>query len=96
MVYFAEKKCQLMQSLPEIYIVYCFYSVKLYDVIQPALYMRNETVGLFLLLLLALYGAASVSWYSPSANLLASIFAIFPLMGALGVIILAAKRKALS
>lgn len=57
--------------------------------------MRKEIVGTILLCVLSLYSAASVSWYSPSAYLPAVVFAVFPVMGALGVIILAAKKKAI-
>jgi hypothetical protein len=55
--------------------------------------MRNEFVGALGLFVLALYSAASVSWYSPSANLPAAVFAVFPVMGALGVIFLAHKKN---
>ena len=56
--------------------------------------MRNEIVGALLIFILSLYSAASVSWYSPSADLPASVFAVFPVMGAIGVIFLAHKKKA--
>jgi hypothetical protein len=55
--------------------------------------MRNEFAGAFVLLILALYSAASVSWYSPSNYLPAAVFAVFPVMGALGVIFLARKKN---
>jgi len=55
--------------------------------------MRNEIVGAILLFILSLYSAASVSWYSPSSHLPAAVFAIFPVMGAIGVIFLAHKKK---
>lgn len=61
---------------------------------QPESGMRNEVMGAVMIFVLSLYSAASVSWYSPSVNLPAAIFAVFPVMGALGVIILAAKKKA--
>jgi len=57
--------------------------------------MRKEIVGTILLFVLSLYSTASVSWYSPTADLPAVVFAVFPVMGALGVIILAAKKKAI-
>lgn len=60
---------------------------------QPKSGMRNEIVGAFMLLILSLYSAASVSWYSPSSYLPAAVFAVFPVMGALGVIFLAHKKK---
>ncbi len=56
--------------------------------------MRNEFAGALGLLILALYGAVSVSWYSPSNYLPAEVFAVFPIMGALGVIFLANKKSA--
>jgi hypothetical protein len=62
-------------------------------VIQLNLFMQNEFVGAFVLLILALVSAVSVSWYSPSNYLPASVFAIFPVMGALGVIFLAHKKN---
>jgi len=55
--------------------------------------MRNEIVGAILIFILSLYSATSVSWYSPSANLPAAVFAVFPVMGAIGVIFLAHKKK---
>ncbi len=55
--------------------------------------MRNQTAGVILLFILSLYNAASVSWYSPAANLPAAMFAVFPVIGTLGVIVLAAKKK---
>ncbi len=75
------------------YIPYCFYSERFYFIIQLKRFMRNESAGAVLLFILAMYSAASVSWYSPSNYLPAAIFAAFPIVGALGVIILAAKRK---
>jgi len=57
--------------------------------------MRKEVVGTIMLFVLSLYSAASVSWYSPAAYLPAVVFAVFPVMGTLGVIILAAKKKAI-
>jgi uncharacterized membrane protein len=56
--------------------------------------MRNEIVGAILIFILSLYSAASVSWYSPSADLPAMVFAVFPVMGAIGVIFIAHKKKA--
>ncbi len=56
--------------------------------------MRNESVGAVLLFIIALYSAASVSWYFPSNYLPAAVFAVFPVMGALGVMFLAHKKKA--
>jgi hypothetical protein len=56
--------------------------------------MQNEFVGAVALLILTLYSAASVSWYSPSNYLPAAVFAAFPVMGALGVIFLARKKGA--
>lgn len=73
--------------------IYCFYSERLFNVMQPILSMRNEIVGAALLFILALYSTTSVSWYSPSANLPAAVFAVFPVMGAIGVIFLAHKKK---
>ncbi len=55
--------------------------------------MRKESVGAFLLLILAMYSVASVSWYSPSNYLPAAVFAVFPVIGSFGVIILAAKKE---
>ncbi len=55
--------------------------------------MRNEIVGAILLFVLSIYSAASVSWYSPSADLPAAVFAVFPVMGAISVIFLAHKKK---
>ncbi|MBU4077832.1 MAG: hypothetical protein KKD46_05270 [Euryarchaeota archaeon] len=55
--------------------------------------MRNEIVGAILLFVLSIYSAASVSWYSPSASLPAAVFAVFPVMGAIGVIVFAHKKK---
>ena len=55
--------------------------------------MRNEIAGAILLFVLSIYSAASVSWYSPSADLPAAVFAVFPVMGAIGVIFLAHKKK---
>ncbi|MFZ3382367.1 MAG: hypothetical protein WA144_00430 [Candidatus Methanoperedens sp.] len=55
--------------------------------------MRKEIVGAFMLLILSLYSAASVSWYSPSSYLPAAVFAVFPVMGAFGVIFFAHKKK---
>ena len=60
---------------------------------QLKLCMRNEIAGAILLFVLSIYSAASVSWYSPSADLPAAVLAIFPVMGALGVIFLAYKKK---
>ncbi len=54
--------------------------------------MRNETMGVVLLFVLALYGATSVSWYAPSASIPAAVFGVFPVIGALGVIFLAFKK----
>ncbi len=56
-------------------------------------FMRNEIVGAILLFVLSIYSAASVSWYSQPANLPAAVFAVFPVMGAIGVIVLAHKKK---
>ncbi len=56
--------------------------------------MRNETVGVILLFIIALYGAASVSWYSLSAHIAAVVYVVFPVMGALGILVLAVKKKA--
>lgn len=56
--------------------------------------MRNEIVGAALLFVLSLYGAVSASWYSTSANLPAAVFAVFPVMGALGILVIAAIKKA--
>jgi len=61
---------------------------------RPKSGMRNEIVGAILIFILSLYSAASVSWYSPSADLPAAVFAVFPVMGAIGVIFLAHKKKA--
>ncbi|VVB87010.1 Uncharacterised protein [uncultured archaeon] len=72
---------------------YCFYSEKLYFTVQLKSCMRNEIVGVILLFVISLYSAASVSWYSPSANLPAAVFAVFPVMGAAGVVFLAYKKK---
>ncbi len=55
--------------------------------------MRNEFVGAFVLLIVALYSTVSVSWYSSSNYLPAAVFAVFPVMGALGVIFLARKKN---
>ena len=55
--------------------------------------MRNEIVGAILIFILSFYSAASVSWYSPSADLPAAVFAVFPVMGAIGVIFLANIKK---
>jgi hypothetical protein len=55
--------------------------------------MRNEIVGAILIFIISLYSAASVSWYSPSAELPAAVFAVFPVMGAIGMIFLAHKKK---
>lgn len=55
--------------------------------------MRNELAGAFLLFVISIYSAASVSWYSLSADLPAEVFAVFPVMGALGVMVLAHKKK---
>ncbi|VVB56370.1 Uncharacterised protein [uncultured archaeon] len=60
---------------------------------QPKSGMRNEIVGAILIFVLSLYSAASVSWYSPSADLPAAMLAVFPVMGAIGVIFLARKKK---
>jgi hypothetical protein len=60
---------------------------------QPKSGMRNEIVGAILIVILSLYSAASVSWYSPSADLPAAVFAVFPVMGAIGVIFLANIKK---
>lgn len=60
---------------------------------QPKSGMRNEIVGAILIFVLSLYSASSVSWYSPSSYLPAAVFAVFPVMGALGVIFLARKKK---
>ncbi len=59
--------------------------------------MRNESVGLILLFVLSLYGAVSASWYSPSGHYSSApavVFAVFPVMGALGVIFLALRKGA--
>ncbi len=55
--------------------------------------MQNEFVGALLLFILALYSAVSVSWYSQSNYLPAAVFAVFPVMGTLGVIFLARKKR---
>ena len=55
--------------------------------------MRNEIVGAILIFIFSLYSAASVSWYSQSADLPAAVFAVFPVMGAIGVIFLAHIKK---
>ncbi len=55
--------------------------------------MRNEIAGAILLFILSLFSAASVSWYSPPADLPAGVFAVFPVMGAIGVIVLARRKK---
>lgn len=61
---------------------------------QPKSGMRNEIAGSILIFIISLYSAASVSWYSPSADLPAAVFAVFPVMSAIGVIFLAHKKKA--
>ncbi len=55
--------------------------------------MRNEIAGAVLLFVISLYSAASVSRYSLLADLPAAVFAVFPVMGAIGVIVLAHKKK---
>jgi hypothetical protein len=55
--------------------------------------MRNEIMGAILLFVLSLYNAASISWYSPWADLPAAVFAVFPVMGAIGVIFLTHKKN---
>ncbi len=60
---------------------------------QPNLSMQKEFVGAALLFILALFSAASVSWYFPSANFPAAVFAVFPVMGALGVMVIAYKKR---
>ncbi len=57
--------------------------------------MRNGTVGLILLFILSLYSAASVSWYFPSAHIPAVVFGVFPVMGTLGILVFAVKKKAI-
>lgn len=54
--------------------------------------MRKETVGLALLVILALYGAASVSWYLPTSGIPAIVFAVFPIIGTIGVMFIAYKK----
>jgi hypothetical protein len=60
---------------------------------RPKSGMRNEIMGAILIVILSLYSAVSVSWYSPSADLPAAVFAVFPVMGAIGVIFLANIKK---
>jgi hypothetical protein len=50
---------------------------------QPKSGICNEIVGAILIFILSLYSAASVSWYSQSADLPAAVFAVFPTMGGL-------------